>query len=756
MSDKLNATASASPKALYDLCMTFPHQPDREIVRDQYLETFERMFHGSVDLLVLEGDDGIGKTILLSQFARQHPRTAVSSFVSPMERHNYDPVTLRKDYSAQILSILDPTRLVTPGDERDGVLQSLFQKLKRRHGRRPIYFILDGLTDILDPVMLKEVVHLLPIGFGFPVIISGEASLLPSELKDSRRIKITQASNFSFSEVQQYLNDMKLDEADIRRIYQDSGKGIPEILAILRRCLKTGIDLVVLQGGDVESLYEEEWKNAIRDGLTRKLLSLVAHSNHRLTVSSISGILGVDTDLVLGKVQPLQFIEIGARSDYVAFVSRSFLSFAVDKLSDLKRSVVTLLAEHLVKLEAKDDPLAAATVPGHLQDLGQLDRVISYLSPEYFRRVLETSESFDPLRKQLRVGIDVAAQLRRDGDLVRFGLESSAIREIETAQVSRSEIEALVATNQVSEALSLAANCPLREDRLHLLGVVGRCVKERGLPVNEDIVGQIRRLGEQIDARFLGDKAIDIAADVFPCCPDVAIGLIEQGASSSGDENELDIAYVRLSMATALRQSSSVSDQNDLDAIRRQIRNPRLRRFSSAVSGMVQSAMEIIDEIKTLDTTSDKLYVLRKWAIENATRSDTLSVVDYALTTIVEATGYAPNARVLRELSTPLTFMKDRDIVRRLVRSFDGQCTTVEERGPTEEIVRLQLNLAVAESIYDEQACTDRLVGVYLDVDELEDLSTKSSCLGRILSALKKMGCSDRIEDKEHLGLSPK
>ena len=408
-------------------------------------------------------------------------------------------------------------------------------------------------------------------------------------------------------------------------------------------------------------------------------------------------------------------------------------------------------SDGFLERDTDESPEAIDSLPGYLQESGRLDEVISFLSPDYFSSMLNRSESLIPLRRQLQIGIDVAAELRQDGELVRFGLESSAIREIETAQVSRFEIEALVTTDQVSEALSFAANCSLREDRLHLLGVIARCQKERGTPPSEEILDQIRQLHGQIDAKSLGDKAIDIATDLFPCCPDLAVSLIEQSSWADGDENELDIAYVRLSIATAVHGTVPRSDQDDLETIRKRIRNPRLRGFTSALSGKVQSAAEVIAEAEKLGTASDKLYILRAWAIEHSARENALDVAEHGLRTVVEATRYAPNVRVLRELSTPLLHAKDLARTQSLVRTFDGQRTTVEDQGPTEEVVRLQLNLAVAESLFDEEACVNRLVEVFLSVHELADLSTKSSCLARLLSALRIIDSSGRIEDKEHL-----
>ena len=669
-----------------------------------------------------------------------------------MRYYGYDTKALRQDYSAQILSIVNPRRSFSSEDGSDGALQSLIRKLKRRHGKDTYYFLLDGLTDIADPIMRREVVNLLPIGHGFPVIVSGEASLLPPELRDSPRTKTTLAVNFSLAEVQQYFADLGLSDANIRKIYQECGRGVPANLASVRRSLLAGVDFDHLRGRGIIDLFEQEWRHAVTDELAERIVAIVAHSRHRLAVHSLSEVLGVGDEVVSARIGRIPFLQLDPDASYVSFISRAFANFASEKLSETKATVIDVLVKHLLEKGTDEGPEAVDSLPGYLQESGRLDEVISFLSPDYFSSVLERSESFTPLRRQLQVGIDVAAQLRQDGELVRFGLESSAIREIETAQVSRSEIEALVTTDQVSEALSLAANCPLREDRLHLLGVIARCEKERGTPIGEEILDQIRQLHGQIDAKSLGDKAIDIAADLFPCFPDLAVSLIEQSSWADGDENELDIAYVRLSIATtAVHQTTRRSDQDDLETIRERIRNPRLRGFTSVLSGRVQSAAEVVAEAERLETASDKLYILRTWAIEHSAREDAADVAEYGLRTVVEATGYAPNARVLRELSTPLLHAKDPARARSLVRIFDGQRTTVDDQGPTEEVVRLQLNLAVAESLYDEEACANRLVEVYLSVDELADLSTKSSCLARLLSTLQVIDSSGRIEDKEHL-----
>ena len=740
-----------SQQNLYDLCTTFPPLPDREVQREQHLETLKRVFHGSAELLVLEGGEGIGKTTLLSQFARQHPDRVISSFVTPVQRYCYDPYALQQDYSTQILSILDPGSSFSPRDARDGVLQRLIRSLGRRYGKNTFYFLLDGLTEIPDAVMRGEIASLLPIGLGFPVIVSGESNLLPPVLRDGRELKTTQAVPFSWAEVKEYFSDIETDESKVWEIFQEFGKGVPSSLASIRRSLRAGLDFDRLRGKDAKELFEQEWQHVVNDEVAESIVSVVAHSRHRLTVNSLSQLLDLDERTAFSRIGQITFLQLDRTGQYVGFVSRSVADMAAEMVADTKAEVVERLVKHILSRGEEEYPDSAETIPGYLRESGRHDDVMAFLSPEYFCNAIVKSQSFAPIRKQLQIGIESAVESGENSELMRFGLERSAIMEIESAQVSRYEIEALMTTGQMAQAVSLADRCPLREDRLHLLGVIARCGKELGTPVGQEILDQIRQLHSQVDPKSLGEKGIDIAAELFPCVPDLAVSLIERGSAADSDENELDIAYVRLSLATVARQSTASGDGDDLDTIRSRIRNPRLRGFTSALTGRVQSASEVLAEAESIETASDKLFILRKWAIEHSAREDAAEVAEYGLRTIVEATGYRPNVRVLRELATPLLHLKDKGKAQSLVRNFDGQRTTVEDRGPTEEVVRLQLTLSVAEHLYDEEACADRLIEVYLMVDGLTDVSTKASCLARFLATLQVVDGSGEIEKKWQL-----
>jgi ATP/maltotriose-dependent transcriptional regulator MalT len=68
---------------LTTVCHSFPRLPERMISRDNIIDVLERMFDGGIELVSVEGEDGLGKTTLLAQFAKCHPHNTFSVFIRP-------------------------------------------------------------------------------------------------------------------------------------------------------------------------------------------------------------------------------------------------------------------------------------------------------------------------------------------------------------------------------------------------------------------------------------------------------------------------------------------------------------------------------------------------------------------------------------------------------------------------------------------------------------------------------------------------
>jgi len=59
---------------LPSICLNFPKPPKNEIRRDNFISTIESFFKGDSNIIFIEGEEGVGKTNILSQFARKHSK----------------------------------------------------------------------------------------------------------------------------------------------------------------------------------------------------------------------------------------------------------------------------------------------------------------------------------------------------------------------------------------------------------------------------------------------------------------------------------------------------------------------------------------------------------------------------------------------------------------------------------------------------------------------------------------------------------
>ena len=201
----------------------------------------------------------------------------------------------------------------------------------------------------------------------------------------------------------------------------------------------------------------------------------------------------------------------------------------------------------------------------------------------------------------------------------------------------------------------------------------------------------------------------------------------------------------------------SENDYNDqsydvVEKIQNGIKDPKAQNFlTKGLFYLNFSGERIIVEAGKMERASEQLYLLRSWVMKNRKSPDAADVVDYGLKIAITTTDYAPNARDYRELSAPLPYITDSEKKKRLISIINGQKGTIERLGPIEDYVRIMLILALAEKNTDTTACLDCFIEAYLYTSYLEELSTKSSCLARISSALTRVDPDKNFERKDAL-----
>ena len=97
-----NAVAQTTVVDLPSLSLNFPTVPSPELFLDNVVCTLEKLLSEDARGVAVEGDEGMGKTTVLSQFARRHPNQAISVFVSAANKLSFDPDLIRQDILTQV------------------------------------------------------------------------------------------------------------------------------------------------------------------------------------------------------------------------------------------------------------------------------------------------------------------------------------------------------------------------------------------------------------------------------------------------------------------------------------------------------------------------------------------------------------------------------------------------------------------------------------------------------------------------------
>ena len=364
----------------------------------------------------------------------------------------------------------------------------------------------------------------------------------------------------------------------------------------------------------------------------KKALALVAFGKKAYTVADIARILSLEESAIKEQLSGLGAVEIYEAG--VSFVSEAHRKFTANLLRNYREAANKLIIDDLLK--DADSDIALDYLPTAYEESERLDELLEYLTPEHFAKILERSGSLSSVQRRADLGFTAAQRLDRHEDMLRFSMHKSVITELSGAEIWRSEIEARMALKDYDAAFALAQSTVLKEDRFHLLIVIGKMKKEHGLTPEPELLEQIRLLYDQIDPRSTGDRAIDIASDLIAIDPDLAVRMIEEATASASDKSEIDWAFATLSIAAldASRDQPNISDA--AEKARAKITDPKAQEFSSAASVFFgeYSAAQVIEKVSKLEP-KNRLFFLRHWAISNREKTDAADVIDYSLDLLV-------------------------------------------------------------------------------------------------------------------------
>jgi hypothetical protein len=735
-------------------CLTFPELQNPQISRRNIIDWLHDRFTNDRKVIMVQGVDGAGKTTLLAQFANTFPDRSICFFVK-RDIWSCDPQRYLSELCEQMFIAIynKPIDNELPKDFYQ--IKQYFNKLyallakKGRLQERPYYFVIDGLEWVSETYGQESIVELLPSD-----PLSGTFLLISSsnDLGLNFQYETIAIEFLAPVEVDFYLKEIGIKDKNIINSIYDVCKGMPGYLDQIRREFTTGIPLEDITNNlpkGFHELLEREWvrvKNSNQSVVDALCIS--TYSELPITVNDLSEITNFSKKDLRNCIEKISFLEISA-SEQINFVTDAHKKFLADKLSGRK-----VWAESELIRFYENDPTnenAQTQLPILYRNTDQYDALKSLVSVNNLTSLLRHRHEFISLRKTVRVAADAAIIKNDLQTLITYSILGSAFKTMSIASPIYSEVEAVLELGNYQQAVGIAYQAVLSEDRLELLSKICNHIKSQGEKIPSDVISEIDRLVLEINLHSSSvDRIMKIAASLFYIHSQAAMDLTEKISQVNPSGRSMDMLISALTYN--LEDDDLDKAENDIqsDSNRLKMSNQSLIQFIQVSSPLISKLTpdEVIIEADKIKDLSASLFMLRSWCNSNRTNLDAFKVVKHALE-LMTASPYTPSMLHLRQFAEPLRAapMEELDW---LIGRFDILKDTAIKK-PFEEIIRLELLLASVESRISKELGNQRLLDTYIEILKIRELDVLCYCYTRLLLSLPLIDSSDPLQLKQDI-----
>ncbi|HCZ34763.1 MAG TPA: hypothetical protein DHV26_02430, partial [Cytophagales bacterium] len=726
--------------------LNFPQDLESEILRENVISTIEKLFESDINLVILNGEEGIGKTSILKQFAQKNKDKVISSFLNPFKEIYSSNDLLLNDLFYQLHWLINGKEFTEyPQVDLDKYRDMFFTLIRDRKRRNlDLIFLIDGLEHIQDERSIKNILGILPIGeSGFKTILSGKEDTIKRCLGKLPNVISTNfhLPSFSTEETKKYFDDLNINinAIEVKQLWQAANRGVPGRLQSIKRALK-GRDITIDKFLDeleqLEDIHELDWVHLIqlKDSISEEITKFISLDESLYSVDKISRVLNVDIQKIRSSLSKLSFIYINNK-DEIVFNSIGSKRFFSKKYAASKHQVHKQNINYY--LNRKDEAESLIQLPKYYSQEKDYDSLIQLLSEDYFPKVIKSSQSISVVQSLISTGYNAAKKTENDLKLLNFSLHGSLIENIEGLHIWDSELEARIELGDYDNAVSLANSALLKEDRLRFLSKIAKVKRRKGDIIEEALIEQIKQLYSIVDLVNLGDKAVDIASDLFYSMPNLALDLIKH-SSGKNETNINDWVLAKLTL-NAIEAKDNVDPQN----VTSLIHDPKIREIGNSLTYLFgkYTSDDILKEAKKLSDARDRIMFLRIWISGNSQDNGLKDVLSYLISQLVEFSSKEfSRVSLLRDISTPLSNIKDHDATEKMIVVLLTFKEEAKKFGSNLEYFQFILNLFEAKINYNYNEALGLFFELHKNVNDVPDLVTKLECialLSKHLSSLK-------------------
>lgn len=733
----------------------FPKAAGKTVRRDNFLDSIDNLFSRGNRIVIIEGEEGVGKTCLLSQYAEGNSDNVFVLFIGSKCAWDYDAMNLLDDLNRQIYFYLNhdlydnknPFELIYFRQ----TLRNLVYTLKVR--RQNITLIIDGIDQI--PYASRGNADILIDNL--PLTCANMRILISTRNQNNDAIKkISQIVNpssivltgFSRLETKDYFSDdLRLSDEQVEYLHYTfkSPRQLSLIKDKLMSCNNVEACIEAISS-DLTNFLEEEWANGDATELEIMIIAILCIDSATTSIIDISGMTNESVCDIKITADNSKYLNYDINSENVFFKFEYYKEFFADILKQEIDSMKQKMLSHFIN---KND-FTNVRLPTLMLSNGKAEDVILYMTLDNMINILNASNSYAVLLDNIDCALQATDICNKDNDSLKYSLIRSIIKDAGNASALLDEVDALFAINKVEEAINIAQKPYAIEDRLLLLSRVARKLSDNDMTVDSGVSEQIRELSSRIDFRQIKDKSLDIATEIIHFQPDLAIEIIERSSGESTElENELDFAFARLSFERMT--SSKHKDDDVFTNLNSKISSKRLRNVSKGLKYLFKdfSASDLIDEVEKLETISEKVHLLKYWLKINQSHRSTAEIIDKIITLINSATDYKPDSSLYYDIVVPIPLIKDKDDIVRLTKWFETHDETIRASSSFIDYVRIKSTTIIAEAKFNDTNTVEKVISLYYFISDISDLVTKTECLSVMLSYYNDYSINIKIEEKE-------
>ncbi|WP_043887934.1 ATP-binding protein [Methylophaga thiooxydans] len=692
------------------------------------INTIELAYSNGEKAILISGDEGMGKTVLLSQFLEKNKSKSFSLFLDVTNKQSYFEQNLVRDIYRQVHFKLNGKDCHNFETINQADLISLFYSLQvaLQKYQTEAFFIVDGLDDIPpeDDYIVESLMSVMPLSDkNIKFLFSTKSKSLEKYLSNVN-FKTVEMMLYSHPEAMSALPKLSATEVEeVLSVY----RGIPERIEQVRRLIESGLtveDVITIHSESNESLLKAEWQSIGElDQIKSEILPLIAFSECSLSLSDLSEITGLESEKIIATLQSITFLD--SSSPVIKFFSNAMRDFVRKQLSNEKsqslRKIIAYWSAH------PNDASAITEITSHSHILGDYSSVVEQLSNSNILTIFNETNSVNGVSRQVKHGLNAASELNSELDVFRFAHVHSFMTGMKTSRLLESELLCHLNQNDYESALGLAIASRVLEERLHLLATIATHQKQKKDSVDEGLKKRIMEDFSNINSEYLGvDRTIELASRLFTAFPEEALSLIN-GVDSleRGGGNKADYAFFRFSLE-ALKNASG-----DVDKIIQGIEiKEDKKRNALNILGLFKKGTppeKIISSLSGFDKPGDAIYVLRSWINAFPESDGIYLLVKKLISLVISTTDYHANASLYADISTSLNHMRKPQGVE-ILNKISPRLDDLKSFGPTVDYVRLQCNILKFEIKHG--LLKNRDIELYKFISEcIEDASIKLSSL---------------------------